>query len=223
MKVVIPVTIVVVILSFVYGLGMFGVLPTQKWADKSPAAARILVAIKLAHAPTAKKVQIAAAPPALPATQSDPPPAAPAANTTDAQLASEKTDLNAEKQQIDQEKHLLDQKLHGLGTSASASSSSTQPGAPAIPADSLHPVPIAPKLVDIYNTMSSDDLARMFLKQPDSAVVSALLQMDDRQSGKVLAAMPAERVVRVTALMSQYSADTQAQASTAPTPTASPG
>ena len=46
--------------------------------------------------------------------------------------------------------------------------------------------------------MSADDIAPIFGKLPDPDVVRALLAMDEKKAGKILAALPTDRAARLT-------------------------
>jgi flagellar motility protein MotE (MotC chaperone) len=108
-------------------------------------------------------------------------------------LAAQKALLAAQQAQIEQQKQALAKKA----------------------AEPPPIIPTAPQLVEIYESMNSDDLANLFSKQPNSAVVSALIGMDTKKAGKALSAMPPDRAAKLTALMNQAMAS---QASTPPPP-----
>jgi len=160
----------IALLGIAYGLAFFGIIPAQKMADNSPALASALIPMHLAKAkkPAHKIAKTAVAP--------DPARVAMAAQqkqlTTDrAQLDKDRADFEAQKQQA-------------LAPS---------PDGSAVPA----PDPKA-KLNAIYAAMSPDDLTPLFGKLSDSDVSSALLAMDEKKAGKVLAALPADRAARLT-------------------------
>jgi flagellar motility protein MotE (MotC chaperone) len=125
---------------------------------------------------------------------SPPAPPKPAAASTQANtsvvdpLAAQKQQIAAEQIQLDQEKAALAKKatqLSSLPTPAQIGQTS-------------------PKLVEIYEAMDSDDLATLFAKEPDSAVVSALIAMDSKKSAQALTAISTANPVRaakITALM----------------------
>jgi flagellar motility protein MotE (MotC chaperone) len=121
------------------------------------------------------------------------PPAPPSASSqastpTVDPLAAQKQQIAAEQAQIDQEKIALAKKatqLNRLPTPAEVGQTS-------------------PKLVEIYEAMDSDDLATLFAKEPDSAVVSALIAMDSKKSAQALTAISTTdpvRAAKITALM----------------------
>jgi flagellar motility protein MotE (MotC chaperone) len=174
MKALVVILVVLALIGVTWTLAFFQVIPAQKIADKSPGAAQILIALGVAKKKPKVKPKIVAQ---APAPVADP-------------LASEKAALDAEKQQLDQEKATLDMRLRQMSSAASAPSSSSASD-------------ISPKLVSVYGTMKSADIARIFAKLPDSAVVDALNQLDDRQAGKILAALPDARAAKITALMNR--------------------
>ena len=65
MKIVLPILALLVIAGVLYGLAFVGVLPVQKWADKSPKLAPVLRALHLAKARRKMAPLTAAAPPDL--------------------------------------------------------------------------------------------------------------------------------------------------------------
>lgn len=84
------------------------------------------------------------------------------------------------------------------------------PAAPPTSAPLLSSLPAAPpaaapdthgKLDAIYAAMAPDDLARIFEKLPDPAVIQSLMPMEEKKAGKVLAAMPAIRAARLSRQM----------------------
>lgn len=183
MKIVIViVALLVMLLGMAWVLAYFQVVPAQKMANKTPAIRPILVALRVAKMPKAKHK-----PKASTIASATVPPPSPAAEQ--ASLDSEKSQLDTEKQQLDAEKAVLDKKL-GAGAASTAGAGD----APAPQTD--------PKVISIYSTMKADKLALIFAKLPDSAVAGALEQLDDRQAGKVLAALPNGRAAKLTVLMS---------------------
>ena len=56
----------------------------------------------------------------------------------------------------------------------------------------------AGKLSAIYAAMSADDLVTIFTKLPDPDVVNALMGLDEKKAGKVLAALPPVRAAGLT-------------------------
>jgi len=133
----------------------------------------------------------------LPPTPKAPIVAAAPAVTVDP-YAAEKQQLAAQQAQINQEKQQLAMK----------------PVVAAVPPPPPI-VPTAPQLIEIYEAMNSDDLATLFAKQPDSAVVSALIGMDTKKAAKALAAMPPDRGAKITAMMNR----SMAMAANTPQPT----
>ena len=176
MKIAFPIFGVIVLLGLAYGLAFFGVIPAQKMADKSPELAKTLIAMHLAKS---KKPQWAAAKNAVPAMIS---PEQEALNTQkkqladgQAQLAKDQADFEAQKQQA----------------AAPLASGSVSPAADS-PA----------KLNAIYAAMSADDLVTIFTKLPDPDVINALMSLDEKKAGKVLAALPPTRAAHLTQEMS---------------------
>ena len=176
MKIAIPVFGVIVLLGIAYGLAFFGIIPAQKMADHSPGMASALISLHLAKA---KKPKLAVGKSAVPATVS---PEQEALNTQkkqladgQAQLAKDRADFEAEKQQA---------------------AASPTPGSAAPPADSQA------KLNAIYAAMSADDLVTIFTKLPDPDVITALMSLDEKKAGKVLAALPPVRAAHLTQEMS---------------------
>ncbi len=169
------IAVLVVLVGAVYGLARAHVLPLQGLAKSSPAAKNLLLSMKLImpDAPKSKPKTLAAAIP-------DP-------------LAAQKAQLAQEEAQVVAEKALLDRKI-----------AATPSAPPAAPTPASPPITVtASKLVEIYEAMGSDDLATLFAKEPDSAVVSALIAMDSKKAAKALAALPSDRAAKITALMNQ--------------------
>ena len=187
MKAVIGLLTVLVLLGVVYGLAFFGILPVQKMAAKSPALASALAALHLAK--TKKPVHTPA------------PGAAP--NPEQQALDAQKKQLAADRAQLDKDR---------TDWEAQKQQPASSDGAAPPPSATDN----AAKLGAIYATMSADDLARIFGKQPDPDVIQSLTQLDEKKAGQVLAALPADRAARLTRQMSRVS---QASApSSAPTP-----
>jgi len=179
MKIAIPVLGLLALLGIAYALAFFGIIPAQKMADHSPGLAPALIAMHLAKAKKPAKVGKTG-----PIASSVISPEQEALNTQRKQLAAAKAALA--KAQADFEA----QKQAAL-TSSSAASSSAAP-AP----DS------AAKLSAIYAAMSADDLVTIFSHLPDPNVVSALMTLDEKKAGKVLAALPPTRAAHLTQEMS---------------------
>ena len=172
----------VMLIGMAWVLAYFQVIPAQRMADKTPMLRPILVGLRVAKAPAKKKPK-----PSSTAKASTPAPLSRAAEQ--ASLAAEKEALATEKEQVDAEKAVLDKKL-----ASAAAPTDLAGGAPAEQAAD-------PKVISIYSTMKADQLAAIFAKLPDSAVAEALEQLDDRQAGKVLAALPNDRAAKLTVLM----------------------
>lgn len=163
----------VVVLGIVYGLAFLGIIPAQKMADHSPALASIFKTLHLAK--TAKRHPAALAPIALPAP-----------NPEQTALTVGKKQLAADRAQFDQDR---------LAWEAQKRQAAAVPAAGNVGADSA-------KINDIYATMSADDIARISAKLPDPDVVAVLTSLDEKKSGKVLAALPVDRAARLTHRMS---------------------
>ncbi|MBV9849621.1 MAG: hypothetical protein JO250_08025 [Armatimonadetes bacterium] len=173
MKVVLGIVGLLAVLGVAYGLAFAGIIPTQKWAAKSPALGKALTALHLAK-PKPKAAVVAAAPPSAPAPEQ-------------ATLDAEKQQIAAERAQLDKDKAALE---------------AQQQQAPAVPAPDAAPPPDSgAKLIALYAAMSPDDLARIFAKLPDPMVVKTLMQMDEKKAGKVFAALPPDRAARLSELM----------------------
>ena len=176
MKIAIPVLGLIVLLGIAYGLAFFGIIPAQKMADKSPGLAKGLIALHLAKA---KK-----------------PASAHKAGLVAAAVSPEQEALNTQKKQLAdaQAKLAKDQ----ADFEAQKQTASTAPAAVAsAPAQDT-----AGKLSAIYAAMSADDLVTIFTKLPDPDVVTALMGLDEKKAGKVLAALPPTRAAHLTQEMS---------------------
>ncbi len=169
--------IVLCLVGIFAGLLFTHKIPAAKLAKASPAAAGILTKLGLYHTAKSAKAAAASKPDSSTASAS-----APAMSKDD---ADEKQSLDAERQQIAAERDALDK---------SRSASTATPA---------QPTTLAPKLADIYDTMSPDDLARIFAKQGDNQVVLALSAMDEKKAGKVMAALPADRAAKLALLLNQ--------------------
>jgi flagellar motility protein MotE (MotC chaperone) len=164
------------VLGIVYALALFGVIPTQKLAAKSPAIAQALTALHLAK--PIKKSLVATAPA----------PASPQQKMLDA----EKQQLDAQRAQLDKDKTTFEaQQQQALA----APTSSNTPSGPDMGA----------KLTAIYATMDPDDLAKVFAKMPDPVVIQAVMQMDEKEGGAIFAALPPDRAARLSQIMAAHS------------------
>ncbi len=144
-------------------------------AGKSPALASALAALHLAKA---KKHTPGVTP-------------SPAPTPERLALDAQKKKLAADQAQLEKDRAALE----------------AQKQPPPISPDSAAPLPPgnAAKLGAIYATMSADDLARIFGKMPDPDVIQSLTQLDEKKAGQVLAALPTDRVARLTKRMSAVS------------------
>lgn len=176
MKALFSVVGLLVTLAVLYGLAFLGVIPVQKWADKSPALAKPLIAMHLAHAKRKPVLTSAAAPP--------PDPQQKALQDAQKQLADDRAQLAKERDAFEAEKQQV--------ASPAPDGSAAPPGAAADP---------NAKLSAIYDTMSPDDLARIFAKLPDPTVIQSLLPMDEKKAGKILAGLPPDRAARLARQM----------------------
>ena len=116
--------------------------------------------------------------------------AAPAPNPEQAALAAGKKQLEADRAQFDRDR---------LAWEAQKRQASAAPSA----GDSA-------KINDIYATMSADDIARISAKLPDPDVVTVLTSLDEKKSGKILAALPVDRAAKITERMSHVAPKMQA-------------
>lgn len=189
MKAVIGLLSVVALLGVVYGLAFFGIIPVQKMADKSPGLASTLTKLHLAKA---KKPAPAAPPGAAPSPEQQ-------------ALDAQKKQTAADRAQLDKDR-------------ADFEAQKAQPAAPPDGVASTPPPDHAAKLGAIYATMSADDLARIFGKQPDPDVIQSLTQLDEKKAGQVLAALPADRAARLTRQMSRVNLASSGSGAPVPSP-----
>lgn len=132
-----------------------------------------------------------AKPHALPAVATS----APAPNPEQAALDTGKKQLQADRTQFDQDR---------LAWEAQKRQASLAPAGDA--------GANAAKINAIYDTMSADDIARICEKLPDPDVAGVLTALDEKKSGKILAALPADRAARITRRMSHASVTQSASA-----------
>jgi len=189
LKAVIGLLSVVALLGVVYGLAFFGIIPVQKMADKSPGLASTLTKLHLAKA---KKPAPAAPPGAAPSPEQQ-------------ALDAQKKQTAADRAQLDKDR-------------ADFEAQKAQPAAPLDDVASTPPPDHAAKLGAIYATMSADDLARIFGKQPDPDVIQSLAQLDEKKAGQVLAALPADRAARLTRQMSRVNLASSGSGAPVPSP-----
>ncbi len=181
MKIALPFLGILALLGVAYGLAFFGVIPAQKMADKSPQLASALIKLHLAKA---KKPAPHGGPDALKTA---------AVNPAQAALNTQKTQLDAGRAQLAKDRADFDaQKQAAVAAPVSAPDSAGQNSAAP---DS------AAKLSAIYAAMSPDDLVTIFTKLPDPDIISALMGLDEKKAGKVLAALPPTRAARLTQQM----------------------
>ena len=176
MKIAIPLLGLVALLGAAYGLAFFGIIPVQKMAAKSPGLAPVLISLHLAKAkkPQPAKTAVAQAP-----------------------SSPEQEALNTQKKQISDAEAQLAKEQADFEAQKAAPSVSAAPGTPAVPTQDT-----AGKLSEIYAAMSPDDLVTIFAKLPDPDVVSALMSLDEKKAGKVLAGLPPIRAAHLTQEMS---------------------
>jgi len=189
LKAVIGLLSVVALLGVVYGLAFFGIIPVQKMADKSPGLASTLTKLHLAKA---KKPAPAAPPGAAPSPEQQ-------------ALDAQKKQTAADRAQLDKDR-------------ADFEAQKAQPAAPPDGVASTPPPDHAAKLGAIYATMSADDLARIFGKQPDPDVIQSLTQLDEKKAGQVLAALPTARAARLTRQMSRVNLASSGSGAPVPSP-----
>jgi len=179
MKIAIPILGLLALLGVAYALAFFGIIPAQKMADKSPGLAHTLIAMHLAKAKkplNAGKTAVVASSVISPEQE--------ALNTQKKQLADARATLAKEQADFEAQKQ-----------TAPASSSAASPTAAPAP-------DTAGKLSAIYAAMSADDLVTIFSHLPDPDIVSALMDLDEKKAGKVLAALPPTRAAHLTQEMS---------------------
>ena len=162
-----------------YGLAFFGIIPTQKMADKSPGLAQTLITLHLAKA---KKLKAAGKTPSAPAVVS---PEQEAFKAQKKQVADAKAALDKQQADFEAQKQAATSPAPGVSVSAAA----------AVPSSAV-------KLDAIYAAMSSDDLLTIFAKLPDPDIIRALMNMDEKKAGKVLAGLPSVRAAHLTQQMS---------------------
>ena len=181
MKIVFPLFGLIALLGIGYGLAFVGVIPTQKMADKSPGLAQTLITLHLAKAKNLKPAQTAA--------------------LNSAPLSPEQKATNTEKKQLADDKATLAKAQADFAAQKQAASAAQKQAASAVPSASAVPNSAA-KLDAIYAAMSPDDMLAIFAKLPDPDVIAALMPMDEKKAGKVLAGLPPARAARLTRQMS---------------------
>ena len=173
MKIILPIFGLVALLGIAYGLAFFGIIPAQKIADKTPALASVLISLHLAKA---KKPVLAA--------------------KSGATVSPEQAAMNAQKKQLAAGQAQLDKDRTAFESQKQTSAAPASDGTVAAPL----PDPAA-KLDAIYAAMSPDDLTPLFSKLSDTDVSRALLAMDEKKAGKILAALPTARAAKLTRRM----------------------
>lgn len=172
MKALFTIVGLLVTLAVLYALAFLGVIPVQKWADKNPGLAKPLMAMHLARAKRK---------PTLPA------PAAPKPDPQRQILAAAQKQLAADRTQLAKDRDAFEaQKQQAAAPAPNAGVPGTDTNA---------------KLLAIYDTMSPDDIAKIFTKLPDPAVIQSLLPLDEKKAGKILAALPPDRAARLARRM----------------------
>ena len=195
MKIAIPILGLLALLGIAYGLAFFGIIPAQKMADKSPKLAHTLIALHLAKA---KKPLTASGKSAAPAP-----------------ISPEQEALNTQKKQLaDAQAKLAKDRADFAAQQAAPTPSPASAASPSAASPASGPAPdTAGKLSAIYAAMSPDDLTTIFAKLPDPDVVSALMGLDEKKAGKVLAALPPARAAHLTQEMSHPQPASRAVAS----------
>ncbi len=179
MKIALPVFGLIAVLGLAYGLAFLGIIPAQKMADHSPGLGKTLIALHLAKPKKPAATKTAASAPAT--------------------VSPEQDALNAEKKQIADSKAALAKAQADF--EAEQQAAKTAPASPA--AQIAAPPQTAAKLDAIYAAMSPDDLVTLFARLPDPAVLRALVNLDDKKAGKVLAGLPPARAARLTEALSR--------------------
>ena len=180
-----------VIVGVLFGMAKFGFLPTQKWADSSPAARKALVALHLAK-PKKKPVTLASLSAVSPA-------------TPDPALVQTKKSLDAEKQELDSQRTQLAQERARCDAQKQKDAAK-----PVIANASMD------KVLAIYATMSPEDVVRIDSKLPDPAVAQQLAQLDEKKAGQILTAMPPERAAKLSLLIARLPAPPATQVAANP-------
>lgn len=175
MKIVLPLFGLIALLGIGYGLAFVGVIPAQKIADKSPGLAQALITLHLAKT---KKPKLAAKTAPAPAT-----------------LSPEQEALNTQKKQLADDKAALAKEQTDFEARKQAAAAAPLASTPIVPNSAV-------KLDAIYAAMSPDDLLTIFARLPDPDVITALINMDEKKAGKVLAGLPPTRAARLTRQMS---------------------
>lgn len=176
------------VIGVVYALALFGVIPTQKLAAKSPALAKAFHALHL-PGPRHEAAVAKASPP----------------SAAQQMVDAEKAQLDAQQAQLTKDKAAFEAQQQ------QALANQQQPVGPAQPDTSA-------KLIAVYATMDGDDLAKIFAKMPDPQVIQALVQLDERKAGEVLAALPPDRAARISQTMAAHSSPAPATVAAAPAP-----
>jgi hypothetical protein len=175
MKAVYGILGLIIVVGVCYLVAFFGIIPTQKIADGSPGVGKVLVALHLAKARAKPKPLMSATPPP------------PAVDPFQQALADGQKQLAADRAKLDANKAAFAQ--------SKPQSSGTQFAGTAARADTQA------KLLAIYATMSADDLAQIMSKQSDQAAIDAIMSLDEKKAGKVLAALPTVRAARISMIM----------------------
>jgi len=188
MKIAIPILGLLALLGVAYGLAFFGIIPAQKMADHSPGLARTLIALHLAKA---KKPMLTASA---------------KASVASAVISPEQEALNTRKKQLADAKAALAKEQADFEAQKQAAPAASSPTAAPAP-DTVG------KLNAIYAAMSPDDLVPLFSHLPDPDVITALMSLDEKKAGKVLAALPPTRAAHLTQKMSHPCPTSRAVAS----------
>ena len=163
-----------VLIGVVYALAFLQIIPAQKMADQSPAMMKVMQAMHLAKPKPKLTAKAGAALAVDPAKQA----------------------MDAEQAKIDADRAQLEKDRQAFAAQQAAPAADAATVASATPA-----VDPKQKRLDIYATMSPDDIANIFAKQPDKIVLSDLMALDEKKAGQILAALPADRAAKLTQLM----------------------
>lgn len=181
-----------IVLGLVYALAFFGILPTQKMAEKNASLMPIFTKLHLAKA---KKHVLTASASA---------PVSPEQQAFDSQkkkLAADQAQLAKDQAAFESEKQ-----------TAAAPGPNTPNGDTTAPIASDN----VAKLNAIYATMSADDISHILAKLPDPDVIQTLTQLDEKKAGQVLTSLPVDRAARISRQMAHTEPHLQNASQTLP-------
>ncbi len=174
MKAVMGIAGLFVVLGLVYALAFFGIIPTQKMAEKNASLMPIFTKMHLAKAKKPAK--------AVPAK---------------AAVSPEQLALNAQKKKLAADQAQLDKDRAAFETEKQQAAAPAPNAVGTAPAASDNTA----KLNAIYATMAADDISHILAKLPDPDVIQTLTQLDEKKAGQVLTSLPTDRAARISRLM----------------------